>query len=87
MRNVGYGSVTLKDSLMSKGHGVVQRRILELLESRATQCKPSSRIYFHKESGERSDKPVPGCAFYYLGADDAKFCQVFGNIGQCSRAV
>ena len=60
---------------------------LKLLESRATQCKPSSRIYFHKESGERSDKPVPGCAFYYLGADDARFRQTFGNIGRCSLTV
>lgn len=54
---------------------------LKLLRSRATKCDPSRRIYFHNASGERSTKPVPGCAFYYLGADDTRFCQVFSRIG------
>ena len=60
---------------------------LKSLALKATKCDPSSRIYFHKPNGERSSSPVPSCAFYYLGADDARFRQVFSSIGAISRAL
>lgn len=59
----------------------------KLLESKATKCVLSSRIRFYNSAGVESSKPIPGCAFYYLGANDLRFQQVFSTVALCSRAV
>jgi hypothetical protein len=43
-------------------------------------CFPSRRIHFVAPSGEECS-PTQGQAFFYFGADDARFCDFFSSIG------
>ena len=51
------------------------------LRKRFPSYEPDERISFIREDGSPSDRPIPGCRFFYLGERVAEFERVFSGIG------
>jgi hypothetical protein len=80
----------IKRAIAQFDAGITQQAILLVrgdsagireLRRRFPCCEPDQRIAFIRADGTPSDRPVPGCRFFYLGPRVAAFEQVFSAVG------